>query len=332
MDNEDHEPINMTDILSQASDLDAISARKLIYNEITKIIKRSPIMKKKFKCSEGKSNYYCAVCSLGHDEVEKLYMSEEIWICNECIELAIDLADDKIITKKVKRYIEFSPEHRQAGIGILSFFSSYLDERYPNTDAKVIIQQNGSEVKMTIETSDGDPAVITRTLEEYASVITGKSQPGDFIDDPMAIMKLQQRLQMAVLELKWASDNKAILERMNDSLNLTVKTQAEQIADLNKSLQRGLSSAGKLADAMKALSTRASDATVQIALNRLLDMVEQGLNERDEDDAKRQLGQIQQADPKTYGELCELAHNMVTGTSASLLANWIGALNSVLPS
>src|SRR5262249_18064385 len=52
----------------------------------------------------------------------------------------------------IERAIEFPPEYKQAGIGILSYFSEVLAKKYPNEDIRVSILQAGNKVTLRIET------------------------------------------------------------------------------------------------------------------------------------------------------------------------------------
>ncbi len=71
--------------------------------------------------------------------------------------LAIDSAAIGNLSRSnsIERCIEFPPQYQQAGIGILSYFSSYLSQQYPNSSARVKIEQNGTSVRMIIEAEDG---------------------------------------------------------------------------------------------------------------------------------------------------------------------------------
>ena len=56
----------------------------------------------------------------------------------------------------IRKAIYFEPEHRQAGIGILSYFSNILDKTYPDSDIRFRIEQNYPLISLVIEAPDGD--------------------------------------------------------------------------------------------------------------------------------------------------------------------------------
>ena len=60
------------------------------------------------------------------------------------------------------RSIEFAPEYHQSGLAILSYFGQVLRDKYPETKAKVTIEQDGLTVRMIIETPEGERVRIPR--------------------------------------------------------------------------------------------------------------------------------------------------------------------------
>ncbi|MEM7032351.1 MAG: leucine-rich repeat domain-containing protein [Chloroflexota bacterium] len=102
----------------------------------------------------------------------------------------------------IERLIEFAPEHKQAGIGILNYFGDVLDQKYPDMDVKISIQQDGNKVTMIIDPPEGEIEIIQQTLEDYSLVVTGKKPVEEFLDEPTQIIQLQNKLDMALMEIK----------------------------------------------------------------------------------------------------------------------------------
>lgn len=95
------------------------------------------------------------------------------------------------------RSIEFPPEFRQAGLGILNYFGEIVREKYPDENAKIRIEQDGSNVRMVIEAEDGSREIIEKALEEYELVVTGQIPPESIFDDRAKILELKNELRIA---------------------------------------------------------------------------------------------------------------------------------------
>ncbi|MDM8552420.1 pentapeptide repeat-containing protein [Desulfobacterales bacterium HSG2] len=98
----------------------------------------------------------------------------------------------------IERFIEFPPEYHHAGISILNHFGKVLKTKYPDTKAKIRIEQDDLKVKMTIVPVDGgDREIIEETLNEYGLVITGQMSPEEFTNDRPLIIELKSELRIA---------------------------------------------------------------------------------------------------------------------------------------
>nr|AKQ22710.1 hypothetical protein [Candidatus Entotheonella serta] len=98
---------------------------------------------------------------------------------------------------RIIREIEFPPEYRQAGIGILHYFSEILRHEYPDVIVPVRIEQEVLIVRMIIETPEGQQDTIERTLADYGLVVTGKMPPEQFLSDPYAVIAVKSELRVA---------------------------------------------------------------------------------------------------------------------------------------
>ncbi len=109
------------------------------------------------------------------------------------------------------RSIEFPPEYHHAGILILNHFGTVLRKKYPDTRAKIRIEQDGLKVTMIIDPVEkGDREIIESALDEYGRVVTGKTGPAEFFDnDPLQIMELETQLSIAKVQIQ---SQKRILE------------------------------------------------------------------------------------------------------------------------
>jgi len=74
----------------------------------------------------------------------------------------------------IMREIAFEPQHRQAGISILSYFSRVVENRYPDINVKVRIEQDNDLIRLVIETPTGEKEVIEKLLGSYGEVVMAK--------------------------------------------------------------------------------------------------------------------------------------------------------------
>jgi uncharacterized protein YjbI with pentapeptide repeats len=100
------------------------------------------------------------------------------------------------------RSIEFSSELREAGTSILMYFNHILKLKYPDIRVNVRIEQDDLILRMIIHTPNGYKGSIEVTLQEYGMVVIGKMPAELFLNDPLEIMALKNKLEIAHLELR----------------------------------------------------------------------------------------------------------------------------------
>ncbi|MGI2115405.1 hypothetical protein ACRN9G_17650 [Shewanella frigidimarina] len=110
--------------------------------------------------------------------------------------------DNHFAGKLIERSLEFSPEHYQAGVGILSYFSEILQQKYPDVEAKVKIEQDGLKVRMTVDAPDGSQEIIEEALTNYTLVIAKEIPPESLLEDKLQIHKLKMKLDIAEMEVR----------------------------------------------------------------------------------------------------------------------------------
>ncbi|NRG06304.1 hypothetical protein HRJ46_23670, partial [Vibrio coralliilyticus] len=86
-------------------------------------------------------------------EVKKLLTD----VANETINLLRNELENEDV---IERSIVFPPEYHQAGLGILNYFGTYINEKYPEQNARVKIEQHGLTVRMIVETESGSREVL----------------------------------------------------------------------------------------------------------------------------------------------------------------------------
>ncbi|WP_143812636.1 hypothetical protein [Paenibacillus taichungensis] len=128
----------------------------------------------------------------------------------------------------IDRSIEFPPEYYQAGLGILAYFNKILNEKYPNTPAKVKIIQENMSVKMIIETETGNREIIEQALEEYQQIIKGDISPEQYLQSQAHILELKTELRIMKVRLETQSD--------------IIQFQKDQLAVLSDIISKGFNS------------------------------------------------------------------------------------------
>ncbi len=175
-----------------------IAERVLLDSPFYKTAKAFIIYRELHKPYDGVWN--CSYCQKEDDTVTKVRLGSSVRVCFECKE-KLSLTFDK--GEIIKRSISFEPEHKQAGISILSYFSEIIQQKYPSIDAKVNIEQSGKTVTMIVETPDGEVNKVQKVLDEYGLVIKGDMLPEKLLDNPNYILRLEHKLDMANLEIKY---------------------------------------------------------------------------------------------------------------------------------
>ncbi|BAK70887.1 hypothetical protein [Aliarcobacter butzleri] len=125
-----------------------------------------------------------------------LNLTDEKTINIEVAELVAEneRKDENII---INRCIEFPAHLKQAGLGILTYFGTIIEQKYPEHNSKVSIEQDGNLVRLVIETESGEKEIIEKVLEEYTLVVTNQKAPEDFLDDKLKIIELKNELNIA---------------------------------------------------------------------------------------------------------------------------------------
>lgn len=119
------------------------------------------------------------------------------------IDSELGIAEKRIV---INRAIEFPPEYHSAGLGILSYFGTVLREKYPEQEAKVKIEQDDLNVRMIIETKDGDKEIIEKALQEYELVVTGEKPPESLYDNALKVIELKTELRVAYTKIEGQRD------------------------------------------------------------------------------------------------------------------------------
>ncbi|WP_289031904.1 hypothetical protein [uncultured Paraglaciecola sp.] len=133
----------------------------------------------------------------------------------------------------INKSIEFPPEYHQAGLGILNFFSTYLNENYPQQDATVKIEQHGLKVRMVVESGDGNPEIIEKALHEYEQIMSGAENATKFTQNDKLVLELRNEVRAAKFRIESQQDIIALQ-------NHKIKTSESRIDTLLEIVGEGL--------------------------------------------------------------------------------------------
>ncbi len=247
------------------------------------------------------------------------------------------------LNNEIKRVLEFPKEFYQAGIGILSYFSEIIKQKYPDIDVKVKIEQDGLKVRLIIETQDGCKDIIEKTLDQYALVITNKSPPESLLDDKLQIHALTNKLSLAELEVRQSRDLIKITEtystkkirsleeditflrghigsqlhHMSNSQSLIIR-QSEKEENL---LIKGMDTSQIIIEKLIISSTL--NSSLKDNLLKIESLLERQIHPTDEEETKDTLIAIKDSSPGVFQELLETIKGTAYGVSGNVVFQWM---------
>jgi len=238
--------------------------------------------------------------------------------------LSVENENDKIV-----RSIEFEPEYYQAGLSILSYFNTIANQKYPDMKIKVKIEQEGTAVRMLIQTPDGRKEEVEKTLDEYGLVVLGQLQPEKFLHSPYEVMALKNKLEISALELR---QTKELYRLAESSGKARIDSLEDQIRHLNQHVADGLRATHKSNDIIaQLLSSHQLTTDVVDNIRHILSKLDKGLVPSDEQEVKRLLNEISVANPKALYDFKDFLRDSVVGVSGNFLYSWIVSIIACLP-
>lgn len=236
----------------------------------------------------------------------------------------------------IVKSITFDEDAYQAGLSILSYFSTIVQQKYPQSKVKVRIEQEGRTVRLVIQTETGEKEEIEKTLEEYGQVVLGKVQPNELLADSLQVMQLEHKLEMARMEL---AHNRQMLD-------LTYSTFKQEIAGMKELIARSdLEIAGlkeQIGEALKreAESTHILAKIIDLysingqakeSVMQLSTLIEHGITERDKQIIFELLSIIKNQNPSAFDAIKAYFISSIGGATGNLLSTWLPALFAAMP-
>jgi len=251
----------------------------------------------------------------------------------------------------IEKSIVFPQEYYQAGVSILSYFGEVLRQKHPSLRAKVRIEQEGLKVRLHIETAAGDKEIIEKTLQEYAVVIAEQAPPESLLDGKLQIAALQQKLELANMEIRY---NQQLLALTEGSYAARVGDLQEQVSFFRNFMGKQLKQLGtsqsllaQYCDSNERLllaHVKHSDVLVRDLLEQVrtqesvfsaLTVIDQkltnGVTVADEDEIKNALETIREESPSLLTELSVALTNVCYGVSGNYVFQWLQAIAPSIP-
>jgi len=224
---------------------------------------------------------------------------------------------------RVQRMIEFPPGLKQAGISILSYFSDVLRQRYPEQEMAVRIEQFGTKVRLTVDGPSGWRDTIEHDLETYGRVVVGQIPASSIVANELDIMRLENKLQVARVELDFEKRVNQLTQSQADSRIRSLESQVDRLFTV---LDRSLSQQSSVVNLSEALLQLDASHTTREALRTLQIQVLRQASDVDANATAEALATIKRDDPSVLTRLYDLLSSTATGTAGNLLATWIQSL------
>ncbi len=224
---------------------------------------------------------------------------------------------------KITRSIEFSPEVKQAGISILSYFGTIIDRRYPDSEVTVRIEQQGNTVILIVETPTGEVETIERELDSYGKVITGEQSVDEYSSDPMEVLMIKNKLEITQLELR---QTKELLHTERAQYEKRIENLEDNVSFMRSIFDKTQQDAEK---ARKILGKIALDAQSNIA-QTFLELVEILVNfeKSNKMEIEEKIAVIHKEQPSLIDKLNEL---LIKGSIQGAAGNALWAALIALP-
>ena len=227
----------------------------------------------------------------------------------------------------IVRSIEFSHEHFQAGIAILTYFGTILKQKYPSSDAIVRIEQDKSKVRLVINPNSPDEKeIIERTLYEYGMVVTGNMSPDGFLSDPQSIIQLENKLEIAQLELKMTQRQ---LEFERSGFQKRIANLEDEIlwlrSEVGGLLTRSSNEHEKLLEFLLEFSQN-RDSLTRSAFDVIVQLIENGPETVERDAVLDAMITIKKEKPIVFDSIKDFSIKAASSTAGRLLYDLLSAV------
>lgn len=230
---------------------------------------------------------------------------------------------------RIVRELKFPPEYQQAGLSILNYFSVILEDKYPDIPVAVSIQQSRDRVTLFVTLPDGSQDIIEKVLSEYGLVVSGQITPQAFLPNQMRALALQQKLELAQMEVRQTRDLLRIQEQYSSARIESLERDVKNVYEL---LGRELSSRTELQQGLLRLSSQGNNDQMNLQISKLFERLIGAIEQRNDQDARVLLEDISQADPDMFSKLSiYLYEAAATGAIGNFAFDWIKVIIAAIP-
>ncbi|OPX44464.1 pentapeptide repeat protein [Ruminiclostridium hungatei] len=230
---------------------------------------------------------------------------------------------------RIIKSIVFLPEHKQAGIAILEYFSEVLRQKYPYMEVKITIEQLDKKVRMIIDPPEGEQEIIERTLEEYGMVISGKMKPEEFLENPMEVLRLKNKLEIAEMELR---QERRIFQLTENHYGNRILSLENEITNLYGIIGQAFGNSKETNNIMKTLVEKYHDSEIALsALNLIEEKIETGISDEDAEKIYKLLYDAREKKPGIITDLKTFIIGSMSGATGNMVADIIPKLLLLLP-
>ncbi len=230
---------------------------------------------------------------------------------------------------RIVREITFPPEYQQAGLSILNYFATVLADKYPNIPVTVSIKQEPDLVTLVITLPDGSQDTVTKVLNDYGLVVTGKMSPRDLVSNDIQALALQQKLELAQMEVRQTRDLLRIQEKY---ANKRVESLESEVRRLYSLLERELTARERLQDGLMNLTGQFANGHVSEHTIRLITTLSEAISERNEEKTRVVLEDIQSIEPDLFSRLhAFFIEAAMSGIIGNGVYNWLTVVWPILP-
>ncbi|WP_421175192.1 hypothetical protein [Aeromonas enteropelogenes] len=241
-----------------------------------------------------------------------------------------DYSDIEVIDsdKVIRRTITFEPHQIQAGVGLLSYFSEVLKQRCSEANSKVSIEQDGEKVRLRIKSAAGTEHKVEALLNEYGEVLNGTRQPEQLMTDQVQLLSLQNKLDMAAMEVK---HQQSILALTKSNYDQRIFSLEEQVADLKHMLSESITSHRIAQDQVsKLIDKYGSNSDVELELLGLAKKLDERAADVQKEELERIVKRLHMDNPKLATEFLSLLKGPLEGVAGNIIYSWLPQLGSII--
>jgi len=234
-------------------------------------------------------------------------------------------ARDGIIT----RSIEFAPEHKQVGVSILSYFGQVLQQKYPNIEARVKIEQKGNLVTLIVNTAAGEVSRMEESLDLFGKVVCGKEPPSALLSDSNHVQELKTKLEIAALELRLTKEHYIERDKTQED---RIKHMESEINFIREYIGTSLMQRDRVYDFVDSLIERSINGSdVSNTLKTIAGILVHGNLEQSETYMKDALTELKVFDKGVFQQFIDFVLNMMANASGNVIGAWLLRIIDSMP-